>query len=121
MICKTCNKNIPNFSKYCPYCGSSDLEDVKIEEGIDIISEKIVSDCDINVDNMQYCRHCGKKIENDSVYCKYCGYRLCNDRIFRSHLIAHKCKIITQTCWNSVALYFKNYKTSKNNSTTNIS
>ena len=26
MICKTCKKNIPDDSKFCPYCGSNNLE-----------------------------------------------------------------------------------------------
>lgn len=28
---------------------------------------------------VQFCRHCGRKIEKDSIFCKYCGGRLDND------------------------------------------
>lgn len=38
MICKICNKNIPSDSKFCPYCGSSDLEDAKFSESAGGIS-----------------------------------------------------------------------------------
>lgn len=27
-------------------------------------------------DNIQFCRHCGKKIEADSTFCKYCGKKI---------------------------------------------
>ena len=38
---------------------------------------------------VQFCRHCGRKIEKDSIFCKYCGGRLDNDakRVSSSRIV----------------------------------
>lgn len=54
MLCKNCNKEIADGSKFCKYCGAS--------------AEKIV----IEIKEM-FCKACGNKLEDDALFCKLCG------------------------------------------------
>lgn len=44
--CKSCNKNIPQDAKFCPYCGAS---------------------------TQSYCSNCGKELPKDVAFCPFCG------------------------------------------------
>ena len=41
MICKTCNKYIPDDSKFCPYCGSNNLGNDEFSKSAGFISKTI--------------------------------------------------------------------------------
>ena len=53
MICKNCNKEIPNESTFCPYCGEEIIEAV--------------------IENKNICEKCKNEIPIGSEYCPYCG------------------------------------------------
>lgn len=80
-------------------------------------SENAVPISEMSSDKMQYCRYCGKKIEEDSVYCKYCGGRLDknNDKISKHHSIIDKCVSVLLACLNSIAQFFKKHRLSISN------
>ena len=42
--------------------------------------------------DMQFCRHCGKKIEADSSFCKYCGGRMGDSKSGKIYYIIHSIK-----------------------------
>lgn len=80
-------------------------------------SDNSVPVSEISSDKMQYCRYCGKKIEEDTVYCKYCGSRLDknNDQISNHHSIIDKCVSMLLSCLNSITQFFKKHRLSISN------
>ena len=91
-------------------------ETVIIEEEKADKSDNATLVSDIGSEKMQYCRYCGKKIEEDSAYCKYCGCRIDNNdgKISKYHSIISKCKNVLLLCSNSVAHFFKKLRLSTN-------
>ena len=55
MYCKNCNRELPDDSLFCPYCG---------EETVDK-----------NQKASNLCSSCGKEIPEDSEFCPFCGSR----------------------------------------------
>lgn len=52
--CTSCNELIPNNSKFCPLCGSKQIEKPKFK----------------------FCPNCGNKLTNVSLFCSECGFKL---------------------------------------------
>lgn len=84
-VCGSCNKEVPNDAKICPYCG---VEFEIVNNNKDSIcgncDRKIPSDaricpyCGVEFENVDddvntVCGNCDKEIPNDAKVCPYCG------------------------------------------------
>jgi len=63
--CPNCQKNIPDTSQYCSYCGYK-----TIPEKIQIAPQRIIER------NLPQCPNCKKDVAYTSEKCSYCGYKL---------------------------------------------
>ena len=57
-VCGDCGKELPEDSRFCQYCGSSNVIDKTDITKIEIIKK---------------CSSCGKVVPDDSKFCPYCG------------------------------------------------
>lgn len=58
MICKQCNREIPEGSKICPYCGTT-VQEVQYQP--------------VTGGTKRFCSNCGTEIPSQSRYCPNCG------------------------------------------------
>lgn len=63
---------------------------------------EVICQNDTESNKMYFCKHCGKKIEADSVFCKYCGGRLTSSGDKRKKVslskISYSCKVAIGNC-----------------------
>ena len=59
MLCEKCGKEIPDSTKFCPYCG------------IEII--KKLQSTTVPEENRPVCANCGTPLEEGALFCVSCG------------------------------------------------
>jgi len=80
----------------------TDSESIAINETFQLPEHSIAAESDICANEMLFCRHCGERIERDSVFCKYCGKPLMNGEIKSVGSLFEKVTTIFKSIWETL-------------------